>query len=310
MILTVSLNPAIDRTCELDKLLIGKVNRVQKSTVVAGGKGINVTKVLCKFDMPVIAMGFLGGEGGNLIENVVNEMGADCTFTRTFSDTRISTNVISADGKVTEILEPGAGITQDEVNTFLEQYKAMLGEADVVVLSGSLPVGVENDFYAKLIELAHEEKSIVIVDSSKEALSEAVKAKPDCIKPNLHELEMLMERPLKNDEEIKKAAEELLERGVGCVAVSMGAKGLWVFEKSHTYRSVPPKIEAVNTVGCGDCVVAALAMGYFEKKDFEEAVRQAVCVSAANALTLENGDIPMRKLRGLYEKIKVEIKNR
>ena len=305
MILTVSLNPAVDRTCELDSLLPGQVNRLEKSTAVAGGKGINVTKVLCKFDMPVMAMGFLGGGNGTMIENVVSDMGADCAFTRTSAETRMNTNVITKDGSVTEILEPGAAITEEEVYTFLTQYEAMLGEADIVVLSGSLPLGVDVDFYARLITLAHEAGSFVILDSSKEALKEAIQAKPDCIKPNKKELAQLLDRELESEEDIKQAAKELMEKGIRYVSVSMGEKGLMLFGKEQSIKAVPPYIKAVNTVGCGDCVVAALAMGFFEKKPLEEIARQAVCVSAANAMTLENGDIPMKELRGLYEKISV-----
>lgn len=308
MILTVSLNPAIDKTCEIDAIRTGCVNRLQKATAVAGGKGINVTKVLCKFNMPVMAMGFLGGSNGAMIESVVNDMGADCTFTRTSAETRINTNIITKDGKVTEILEPGAAITEEEICTFLSQFEAMLGEAEIVVLSGSIPLGVSDDFYAKLIELAHEAGSFVILDSSKEALKEALVSGPDCIKPNRMELEALMEREIKDDSDIRAAAGELLEKGIGCVAVSDGAKGLWIFNKDKCVQAIPPKIEAVNTVGCGDCVVAALAMGFYEKKDIEEIAGQAVCISAANAMTFENGDIPMRELRELETKIKMNIR--
>lgn len=305
MILTVSLNPAIDRTCELDELMTGQVNRLKKSVAVAGGKGINVTKVLRRFGMPVMAMGFLGGSNGSLIENAVNDMGADCTFTRTSAETRMNTNVITKDGSVTEILEPGAAVTEEEICTFLSQYEAMLGEAEIVVLSGSLPTGVREDFYAELIRLAHEAGSFVILDSSKEALKEALKAGPDCIKPNKKELETLTEKEFAGEEEIGRAAKDLMKQGIKYVVVSMGEKGLLFISEKETIKAVPPKVTAVNTVGCGDCVVAALAMGFFTKKETEEIAVQAAAVSAANATTLENGDIPMKLLRELRNQVVV-----
>lgn len=307
MILTVSLNPAIDNNCEVDTLNLGQVNRLKKSTAVAGGKGVNVTKVLNKFHMPVLAMGFLGGDSGKKIENTLIDLGIECSFTQTSAKTRINTNIITGDGRVTEILESGERITREEICTFMNQYEAMLMEARIVVLSGSLPQGVTSDFYGKLIERAHHNHCFVILDSSKEALRDALDRKPDCIKPNIAELRELTQKDLKRDDEIIQAAKELVAKGIKYVVVSMGEKGLCMVSEKGVIKAVPPSIEAVNTVGCGDCVVAALAMGFYEKLTMEEMVKSAVGISAANALTLENGDIPVKEVRGLVEKVKLSI---
>ena len=305
MILTVNLNPAVDRTCKLEKIEIGKVNRLKEVKAVAGGKGINVTKVLCKYKMPVIAMGFLGGNSGSMIESSVEEMGADAVFTRTSSNTRMNSNIITEDGKVTEILEPGASISESEVQTFLSQYEAMLGEAEIVILSGSLPEGIEDDFYGKLIEMAHEYHCFVILDSSKEALKKALIKKPDLIKPNVAELEALFESKLQTMSERIAATKTLIDKGITYVALSMGADGILFVSKDELFQVKAPKVSVANTVGCGDSVVAALAMGFYEKKDITENVKRAVAISAANAMTLENGDIPTHEIRGLLEKTQV-----
>lgn len=305
MILTVNLNPAVDRTCKLEKIEIGKVNRLKEVKAVAGGKGINVTKVLCKYKMPVIAMGFLGGNNGSMIQSSVEEMGADAVFTRTSSNTRMNSNIITEDGRVTEILEPGAPISESEVQTFLSQYEAMLGEAEIVILSGSLPAGLPDDFYGKLIDMAHEYGSFVILDSSKEALRKALEKKPNLVKPNVAELEALFEKKLPDLDARIAAANVLVDRGIENVALSMGAEGILFVSKDKLLHIKAPKVTVANTVGCGDSAVAALAMGFFEKLELTENLKRAVAIATANAMTMENGDIPTKEIRGLLEKTRI-----
>ena len=293
MILTVSLNPAVDRTCRLKEIKTGEVNRLDSAESVAGGKAVNVTKVLRQFHIPVAAVGFLGGSGGTLIGETMEELGVECHFTKIAGDTRISTNVIDDNGRVTEILEPGPVISDKELGGFLKQFTGCLENCQLAVLSGSLPGGVPEDMYAKLVELCHMAGCRVLLDSSGKALRQGIQAGPDLVKPNRKELEYLAGRALKNQEEIIDAARELLAFGVGKVVVTLGGEGIFCVDRESVRYQAVKQVKVANTVGCGDTVVASLCMSELAGDDVETALAKAAALAAANATTKENGNIPM-----------------
>lgn len=297
MVLTVTLNPAVDKTCRLNELLLGQVNRLQSVMSVAGGKGVNVTKILRQFEYPVTAMGFIGGYTGQLIQERLTEMGAECHFTYIDQATRVSTNILADNGYVTEVLEPGPVISKDELNRFLSEYKRQLQRVDMVVLSGSIPQGVPEDIYETLTMLAKEAGCKVFLDTSGEALKKAVKAKPYLLKPNKKELEYLVERKLTNTEEIKEHIKKLLDSGVEKVIVSLGSKGFVYGDKEGIIEQKPVKVKAVNTVACGDCLVASFCMSEMEDTDRMQAIYKAAALAASNATTSVSAQIPMELYR-------------
>ncbi len=293
MILTVTLNPAVDKTCELGTLLPGEVNRLAKSSSVAGGKGINVTKVLRQFHMSVAAVGFLGGSGGRMIEDAVEKMGVECHFTKIKGETRTNINVLSKDGTVTELLEPGPEILPKELESFRKQFSGCLERCGLVVLSGSMPAGVPVGFYGELIEECHRAGRKVCLDASGEVLGEGVKAKPDIVKPNRKELEYLAGRTLIGSAALAEEAGKLIAGGIGKVILSMGEEGLMYVDGGQVLHQAARKVQAVNTVGCGDTVVASLCMSELEGEEPSLMLRKAAAMAAANAMTWENGRIPM-----------------
>lgn len=299
MITTVTLNPAVDKTYTGARLLTGHVNRMDSLKSIAGGKGINVTKVLRLFDVPVKAMGFLGGYTGSFIEAAVRETGAECDFTRIGEDTRCSMNLITEDGYVTEILEPGPFIGKEELERLLAAYEKAAENSELMILSGSAPLGVPEDIYGTLIEMAKKKGTRVFLDTSGSFLKKGVAAAPYLIKPNLKELEVLTGKSIKTRQEAVKAAKTLCGRGIEKVVVSMGDKGLLLVTEGEILFAKAHEIKAVNTVGCGDCVVASLAMSLAQGEAQEEALRKAAALSAANATTLESGVIPMEQYQKL-----------
>lgn len=297
MVLTVTLNPAVDKTCRLNELLLGQVNRLQSVMSVAGGKGVNVTKILRQFEYPVTAMGFIGGYTGQLIQERLTEMGAECHFTYIDQATRVSTNILADNGYVTEVLEPGPVISKDELSRFLSEYKRQLQRVDMVVLSGSIPQGVPEDIYETLTMLAKEAGCKVFLDTSGEALKKAVKAKPYLLKPNKKELEYLVERKLTNTEEIKEQIKKLLDSGVEKVIVSLGSKGFVYGDREGIIAQKPVKVKAVNTVACGDCLVASFCMSEMEDTERMQAIYKAAALAASNATTSVSAQIPMELYR-------------
>lgn len=305
MILTVSCNPAIDKTYNTSNVMIGQVNRMRDLVSIPGGKAVNVTKVLRQFDAHVTATGFIGGYTGEFIEEQLRDMGVNTSFTTIRGLTRSNMNIIGDDGYVTEILEPGPKILSFEREDFMDRFRELVKISEYVVLSGSLTEGLSEDFYAKLIKICNESGSKVFLDASGEPLKRGIEAVPYCIKPNRRELEYAVGKKLTTEAEIIQAAYEYVKNGISKVVVSMGDKGLLQITKTKVIKAVPPHIKKVNTVGCGDCVVAAMILGMIQGLDDEDIMKFAAGVSAANATTLESGMIPQDKMDQIIEDVVV-----
>ncbi len=305
VIVTVTLNPAVDKTCTAARLLPGQVNRMESVKNIAGGKGINVSKVLRQYGYPVRALGFLGGYTGRFIEECADRLGIECCFTHTAGETRCSTNILSSDGYVTEVLEPGPRISEKEYRQFLERYRKEIADAELVILSGSAPEGVPTSVYGELTALARKQGKKVLLDTSGAFLKEGAAAVPFMVKPNRKELEVLADGKLKSLEDIIDAARFLNRQGISHVLVSMGEKGLLYGVPGEVLYARAPKVKAVNTVGCGDSAVAAFAMAYESGMDRQELLRYCAGISAANACTLESAVIPEDKAKELMEKVEI-----
>ena len=305
MILTVSCNPAIDKTYNTSNVMIGQVNRMRDLVSIPGGKAVNVTKVLRQFDAHVTATGFIGGYTGEFIEEQLRDMGVNTSFTTIRGLTRSNMNIIGDDGYVTEILEPGPKILSFEREDFMDRFRELVKISEYVVLSGSLTEGLSEDFYAKLIKICNESGSKAFLDASGEPLKRGIEAVPYCIKPNRRELEYAVGKKLTTEAEIIQAAYEYVKNGISKVVVSMGDKGLLQITKTKVIKAVPPHIKKVNTVGCGDCVVAAMILGMIQGLEDEDIMKFAAGVSAANATTLESGMIPQDKMDQIIEEVVV-----
>ena len=306
MIATVTLNPAIDKTCRTTEMIPGQVNRMDSMVSIAGGKGVNVTRILRQYGYEVTALGFTGGYTGGFIEERLAEMGAVCRFTKIAGDTRCNLNVLSEDGYVTELLEPGPVVSEKELKAFLSEYKQTLKQCEMVILSGSVPKGVPETIYAALTELARKAGVKVLLDTSGETLKAGVAAKPFMIKPNLKELESLIGRKVDDIEDAAAVAGEFVRHGISHVMVSMGAKGLLYACEKEVLFAKAPDIKAVNTVACGDSVVASFAMSMQRCHIGEECLKWAAAISAANATTMESAMIPKKVAEELYGRVFIE----
>lgn len=307
MIMTVTLNPAIDKTYTASGLIMGQVNRMKTVRNLAGGKGINVTKILRQYGCPVTALGFLGGYTGSFIENYVKEIQAVSAFTRVHEDTRSSINIIAEDGYITEILEPGPEITKQEKERFLADYKLGLADCRLVVLSGSVPRGLSEDIYETMIRVAKKQDKKVILDTSGEYLVNGVKGNPFMIKPNLRELEYLTGRKIAGTEDAADAARELTAKGITHVMISLGKKGL-IYASSDfdkVLHAKPPDVRMKNTIGCGDSVTASFCMSCLKQDDAELTIRKAAAISAASAATFEIGFIPTDLAEELLPQVEI-----
>ncbi|HJC57606.1 MAG TPA: 1-phosphofructokinase [Candidatus Eisenbergiella intestinipullorum] len=306
MILTVTLNPAVDKTYQTGELFCGRVNRMRSMTNIAGGKGINVSRILRQYGREVTATGFLGGFPGQWIEKELLETGMKCEFVRISQETRSSMNIVADNGYVTEILEPGPQITEAEMEEFMDRFDRLLPDCSIVVLSGSAPRGVPDEIYAELIRRAAAQGKEAVLDSSGELLRKGIAAEPAVIKPNRREMEYVIGHRLNGREGLLEAAAFLRRNGVSLAAVSLGNRGLLMAGKEGLFYARPPRVRTRNTVGCGDCVVASMVMSRMDGLGEEEMLRRAVALSAASASCLESGSVPKELAESLYDQVVVE----
>ncbi len=305
-ILTVTLNPAVDKTYTTQRLAAGQVNRMRTAQNIAGGKGVNVTKILRQYGCEVVAAGFLGGYTGRFIEEELKRRGAACQFVQIGGETRCNMNILADDGYVTEILEPGPQVSKQEQELFLEQYEALLAGCRLAAISGSAAEGIGDDIYQRLIIMAREQGVPVYLDSSGESMRKGLLAKPYFIKPNWKELEYLAGHKIADREGIIEEAQRLHREGIAKVVVSMGSKGLLSVTDRGVLYARAEGVRAVNTVGSGDSVVASYAMSAVFGESDEKAILRACAISAANVTTLESACIPMETAESLMNKMVVE----
>lgn len=306
MILTVTLNAAIDKRYVVDDCKMGQVNRVKECTYVPGGKGLNVSKPASIYGAEVVATGFVGGHAGNYIEDALKPFGIKSAFYHVNEESRSCINIWDEINHVqTEFLEPGFTLTEEDFGGFEKKFTDLVKDADVVTMSGSVPKGLDGTAYQRLVRIVKAAGKPVILDTSGKLLEMGIEAGPTLIKPNIDEIRMLTGKSCEDIQEIIDAAKEIHNKGVDTVAVSLGAEGSLAVGKEGVFRAVVPKIDAVNTVGCGDSMIAGFALGISEGLSLMETLRRASAISAAAAMREETGFFVMEDMKKLLPQIEV-----
>lgn len=306
MITTFTLNAAIDKTYYVDGLPYGKVTRVPKVLSTPGGKGINVARVLHQLGAQVRASGFVGGKNGEYIAEELAVQGIANDFVYVKGESRLCLNMIDKQGVSTELLEPGPEVSVDGLGEMERKMAELAASSSLVVLSGSLPAGVPDDAYRRLIGIAKGAGAKVLLDTSKAPLLHGVEGLPYFIKPNEDEVKALLEAPEGTAEELSRQVRRLNARGITYVIVTLGAEGALAGVEGQLYRVRAPKLKAVNTVGCGDAFVAGMAYGLERGYDAIDCLRLATATGSANALTAEAGNVRMEDVEALKLQIDIE----
>ena len=307
MILTVTANAAIDKRYVVDAFDVGEVNRVKSCAPTAGGKGLNVARVAYLAGASkVTATGFLGGHAGKFIEERVLEQGMKSEFVWCEGESRTCINIWDeAKKQQTEFLEPGFSVTEEKCEELIEKIKSLLPECKVLTISGSVPKGADASLYKKMIRAAKNAGIPVLLDTSGNLLVECVEECPTLLKPNIDEIRALTGHHMESREDLLAAAEELHGKGVEIVAISLGGEGSLVSCKEGVFDVKVPHIDAVNTVGCGDSMIAGFAVGISRGLDMEGILRLASAVSAANAMRMETGFIVKEDMEALLPQIMI-----
>ena len=306
MIVTVTLNAAVDITYTVENYTLDRVHRPISVKTVAGGKGINVARVLKTLGRDVLAVGFAAGYNGGLILSGLDEEHLPHDFVRISGESRLCIAVVDPVNRTqTEVNEVGPEVNQQHVKEMRDKILSVLPDADCLVLSGSAPPGVPNDFYAWAISVAREQGVISVLDTSGEYLLYGIDAKPDIVKPNVSELSQIVGRELNTVEETLEAALGLVDRGIEIVAVTMGRSGALAADSDEAWLAVPPEIEFVSAVGSGDSFLAAFIDAKMRGEALPVALAAGTAAGAANAMVYGAGFCPAELIKSLEPDVQV-----
>ncbi|MBD3263971.1 MAG: hexose kinase, partial [Candidatus Omnitrophica bacterium] len=268
LVLTVTLNPAIDKTVVIPHFSKGKDFRERSLSVSPGGKGINVSRSLNSLGIKNIATGLLGGHDGNYILNELKKEKIKNKFLKIRENTRTSLTIIDpADKTLTRVMERGPLVTKKELDEFKKIFADLLKKACFVVLSGRSIPGASEHFYSVLIKMAKQKNIPAILDTSGTPYLKGIENKPFMIKPNLKEAEFITGKELKTPADIKKAALKLRQNGIKIVTISMGSKGALVWDGERMIMGTPPRVKRKSPVGCGDSFIAGFLSSYLRGKE-------------------------------------------
>ncbi|WP_125705841.1 hexose kinase [Lacticaseibacillus daqingensis] len=309
MILTVTMNPSIDIAYPLDHLAIDTVNRITDVRKTAGGKGLNVSRVIHLLSHPLVATGVLGGNFGRFIETKLDEDGIPHDFSHIDQESRQCIAILHDGGNQTEILEAGPELSAADGAAFLTHFDQLLAQADLVTISGSLPRGLAPDFYSTMIAHAAAKQVKVILDASGAALTAGITAsiKPLLIKPNEDELAALLNVPVDKHDlpALKQHLQAPVFAGIEWIVVSLGAAGAFVKHNDRYYQAAIPKINVVNPVGSGDSTLAGLAMAIADGKDDEAVMKTAMTTGMLNTMEAQTGFVNPALFDEYYAKVTV-----
>ncbi|SDW17018.1 1-phosphofructokinase family hexose kinase [Paenibacillus sp. CF384] len=306
-IVCASLNTAIDKQLVLPAFHLGEVNRVSQVDATAGGKGLNVARVAKSIGAPVLATGFAGGSNGSWIMNKLQEIGLEQQMVSIEQESRICLNIIDEGGRrSTELLEPGPNISVEEKDRFIALWRSLCVPGRWLTLSGSLPRGLGDRFYADLITEAKLAGAHVVLDTSGTPLELGARSGPHTVKPNEDEFRQWSGSDPRDYKAVRRMAARLGEYGVQTLIVSLGADGcLAATPDGRLWLGLPPIIEPINTVGCGDSFVAGWTVACARGLDIAAALQFAVAVGTANAMTPGTGQVNLANVEELLPRVKV-----
>ena len=280
MIYTVTFNPSIDYVMFVDDFKIDGLNRAQDTNKFAGGKGINVSRVLKTLGVDSTALGFAGGFPGDFIAQTLKDSDIHTDFVQVDEDTRI--NVKLKTGQETEVNAQGPNVTDAQFQSLLNQIKETT-DNDTVIVAGSVPKSIPNDAYAQIAKITRQTGAQLVVDAEKDLVETVLEYQPLFIKPNKDELEVMFNTSVKNDEDVIKYAKQILEKGAQSVIVSLGGDGAIYVDHQQSIKAVNPTGEVINTVGSGDSTVAGMVAGLATGLSVKDAFKQAVASGTATA---------------------------
>lgn len=289
-ILTVTLNPALDRVLLCASARQRDLKQPLKESVSAGGKGINVARTLQAFNVNVLSTGLLGGVNGERLCWLLNTEKLGTNFSMIGKQTRENLTYVTAQGRIIKrCVRQGPRTSQEETNQFVTLYKKLLKGATHVVLSGRKAHAAPDDIYAQLINLAHKKNVATFLDTHSKPLHQAIKARPDFIKPNLKEFESIVQKRITSIRMLKDHIYRLHDKGIKNILVSLDKHGCVGSDTKEMWHVKPAKTRIYNDVGCGDAFVGGFLYGLVTKRPFGVALQMATASGTANGVNITPG---------------------
>jgi 1-phosphofructokinase family hexose kinase len=307
LIITLTINPSVDRNLCVDRLVFEDRAYILSSSDSAGGRGINASRVLNCYGAKTLAIATSGGAQGERFEKLQAKLGFPIKLVRISREIRTNFTVTDRQGLAIKMNEPGPLITPEELKKIEKTVDSRLADASWLMLCGSIPPGVSSDFYTKLIRRAREHKVKVLLDTDGNALLHGVEAGPTVVTPNQQEAERLLNRALITRAHFVEAATRIKAMGAESVLLSLGSRGVVAINEKQVMEVLPPRIDAVSPLGAGDALAAAYVWATTKKKDFADCVRWGVAAGTASARLpgLEFADLEQTK--EIYKTVEVRI---
>ncbi len=284
MILTVCMSPSTDVTIELDTLNVGKTNIVKSKRLSFTGKALNVAIGVARLGREVHTTGLMYNENGYMFENALDKEGVPFTFIWNKGRVRENYKFIDSRSMLTEINDVGESVSKEKTEEVLNMVRMLSARSGVTVLSGGLPRGVDDDFYGKLVK-AVAPNSLKVIDAVGGRMFSALSGGVDLVKPNLEELENALARRINSKEDLLDACNELLGRGAKRVLLSLGKQGAVITDGKQCFYCKSVNVAVNSTVGAGDAMVAAAAIGLEQGAPLPELLRMGVAAGTARVMT-------------------------
>jgi tagatose 6-phosphate kinase len=309
--LTVGLNPALQKVLAFDRYRPDAVNRASAASHLASGKGINVSRTLILLGKQSVCTGVLGGPNGALIEEELKREGLHSAFTAIASGTRQCLTIEDRQrGTTTELIEPSPNVTTAEVDRWVHAYESLVPWSEFVTISGTMPTGFPNNLYKKLINYARKKEKRVLVDCGGSPFMESASAEPEVLKCNEEELCAAIQVNHLNNTDLVKNAERFLKGNTSWVIITRGHEPALFVTRNSVYWATPPKIQAVNPIGSGDCVSAGIVIGLLDGLDEEGIIKMGIACGTANALISGPGIVKPADIKRLQGEVQIKTKKR
>jgi len=310
-ILTVGLNPALQKVLAFDRYRTDAVNRAVQATHIASGKGINVSRTLTLLGRKTVCTGVLGGPSGALIEEELRREGIHSAFTAISAMTRLCITLIDRQhGTTTELIEPSPTVTSSEVDRWVHAYESLCPWSNFVVISGTTPHGFPNGIYRRLINYAHKNKKRVLLDCGGPLFVDGASAEPTVLKCNEEEFYDALQTPRLGLTDLVKQAEKYVKGTTEWVVITRGPDPALFITKSNVYFATPPKVHAVNPIGSGDAVSSGIVIGLIDNKSEEETIKLGVACGTANAIISGPGIVKPSDVKNLQDEVLVKSRKR
>jgi 1-phosphofructokinase family hexose kinase len=305
LILTVTINPSVDRNIEVDRLVFEDRAYILSSSDSAGGRGMNASRVLHSFGAKTLAIVTSGGVNGPRLEKLAAKSGFPVKVVPIQNDIRVNLTIRDKQGLAIRLNERGPLIAPEELMRFEKVVASRLETASWLMLCGSIPPGVSTEFYTELIRMARERKVKTLLDTDGDALLHGIEAGPTVVSPNQPEAERLLNRALITRAQFLEAATRIKAMGAEAVILSLGARGVVAVNDNQLLEVIPPRTEIVSPLGAGDALAAAYVWAASKKKDFADCVRWAVAAGTASAMQPGLVFASLEQTKEVYKSVEV-----